>query len=190
MDAEALGLASKSGWPQRIAMSKDYDMLQGLVSIGVGLALIALALTENLIWLAVGCGISAAVGVSWYQKRYGTAHATDARNVWAAAFATLGFLSVSIASSIDHSRPGPLLWTPLIAGAMLLAGEWAGLRHAGLTIWHWLSCLALMLCTFLPLAGWHPPRFQVIALIGPALIVIGVVDHLRLVKTLGNEGQR
>ncbi|MEL4505134.1 hypothetical protein AAEX63_12745 [Luteococcus sp. H138] len=170
---------------RRIAVSKDYDMLQGLISVGTGLSVLLAAATRNYLWMAIGGGLSAAIGVTWYEKRYGKARATRNRNAWTLLFTVLAIVLIVLANGLDHFHPGPLLWTPLVAGPLMLAGEWAGLRHTGLTVWHWISCIALTACAFIPLLGYQPSHWFAMGTLAPALVVIGLVDHQRLVKVLG-----
>lgn len=170
---------------QRIAVSKDYDMLQGLIPVGTGISILLAAATRDFTWMAIGSGLSVAIGVSWYEKRYGKARTTRNRSAWTVLLTILAILVIVFANGFDHFHPGPLLWTPLLAGPLMLAGEWAGLRHTGLTIWHWISCIVLTLCSFIPLFGSHPSFWFAMGTLAPALIVIGLVDHQRLVKALG-----
>lgn len=56
-------------------------------------------------------------------------------------------------------------------------------RHTGLTAWHWVAFLALFACALLPVAFHrHPGPWGGIALVGVVLVVLGLVDHLRLVR--------
>ncbi|MFZ2259816.1 hypothetical protein EDD41_0998 [Luteococcus japonicus] len=169
----------------RIAVSKDYDMLQGLITVGTGISILLAAATRDFTWMAVGSCLSVAIGVTWYEKRYGKARSTRSRSAVTVLFSILVILAVVIASGFDQWRPGPLLWTPLVAGPLMLAGKWAGLRHTGLTMWHWISCVALTLCAFIPLFGYHPSFWFAMGTLALPLIVIGSVDHQRLVSALG-----
>ncbi|MEL4358100.1 MULTISPECIES: hypothetical protein [unclassified Luteococcus] len=170
---------------RRIAVSKDYDMLQGLITVGTGISILLTAVTRNFMWMGVGSCLSVAIGLPWYEKRYGKARSRRSRSAVTILFSILAILAVVIASGVDQWKPGPLLWTPLVAGPLMLAGEWAGLRNTGLTIWHWISCIALTLCAFIPLTGYQPSFWFSMGTVAPALIVIGLVDHQRLVSALG-----
>lgn len=171
---------------RRIAVSKDYDMLQGLITVGTGISVLLAATNHNFLWMGIGSALSVVIGVSWYEKRFGRARSTRSRSAATVLFSILAILVVVIASGVDQWRSGPLLWTPLVAGPLMLAGEWAGLRHTGLTLWHWASCILLTLCAFIPLLGYQPSFWFSMGTLAPALIVIGLVDHRRLVEALGN----
>lgn len=170
---------------RRIAVSKDYDILQGMIAVGTGLSVLLAAANRDFIWMAIGGGLSAAFGAAWYEKRYGKARTTRTRGLWTLLLSLVAIGVIIIANGFDHWHPGPLLWTPLVAGPLMLLGEWAGLRHTGLTIWHWISCILLTLCALIPLFGNHPSHWFAMGTVALPLVVIGLVDHQRLVSVLG-----
>lgn len=88
--------------------------------------------------------------------------------------------------AIEHIFEGPLYWTSLAAGPLILWFYWNGLKHVRLTAWHWISCIGITFCSLLALPGLEIPRSVNFVFIGLALITIGIVDHQRLYKVFRN----
>lgn len=177
--------ATPEDMSRRIAAAKDYGMLQGLITAGVGLACLLGAATRDAFWLSIGCAFSGAIGTWWYQNRYGRARGTTRGLLWALVIVVVAIGLITTAAICDIFHRGPVLWTPLVAGPVLALGEWFGLRHVGMTAWHWLACIGLTLCALIPLFGHEPGVWFALGTLSLPLIVIGVVDHRRLVGILG-----
>lgn len=170
---------------ERVAASRDYDMLQGLVAAGCGAALVVCGLTDQPLALTFLALITTAAGTSWYRKRYGHKRTTTERNVVGAVISAIAIVVLMITSGFDYFQESPVLLTSLAGAALLALGYGSGLKHVGMTVWHWVVIAALAASSLLPLLGWHPGRFAAHIPLGVALIVIGLVDHARLVRIFG-----
>lgn len=170
---------------RRIAASKDYDMLQGLVGVWVGCGILLSAATGYVSWLAILGGVGSAVGAGWYEKRYGKQRSSNNRTAITLLISCAAILAICIATGMDHWHPGPILWGPLVSAGMLVLANVLGYRHIGATIWHWLCAAGVALASLGPLLDWHPSRIGSLIPLGIALIITGWIDHRRLVSIFG-----
>jgi len=93
-----------------------------------------------------------------------------------------------VAYVLDRWLQLPVLLTMLGLTASLAVGQFLMLRRTGLTAAHWCAYAALALAALAPVVG--GPRGAealpyVLVCAGVALIVLGLVDHRRLVQILG-----
>lgn len=173
---------------QAAAVTREYDALMGLSQVVLGIGAIVAGLTgQTAVYLAIGAALSGA-SASWYVKRYGRVRATSARNtlIFAGAMAMVVVLLVSYI--LDRWLEPPVLLTLIGLAVTLAVGQFLMLRRTGLTVVHWLVYAALVLAAFGPLVG--GPRGggalgYILVAAGIALIVLGIVDHRRLVRILG-----
>lgn len=178
--------------PERVrraaAVAREYDALMGLSLVVLGLGCVVAGLTGQVaVYVAIGAALSGA-SASWYVKRYGRVRASGSRNalIFAGSMAMLVILLLGYV--LDRWLQLPVLLTLLGLAVSLAVGQFLMLRRTGLTPVHWLVYAALALAACAPVAGW--PRGAdslpyVLVTAGLALIVLGVVDHRRLVKILG-----
>lgn len=170
---------------QRIAVARDYDMLTGLMPACTGIGLVGAAIVDGA-WPLWAASIAGGIASGWYRRRHGTHRTGPRRSAAAAAIALVWGGSLLAAMSHDQHTTGPVLLTPLVAAAGLGVGEWLGLRHVGLTTWHWATVILLGLCCLAPVLGWERNGvLSSVVFLGPALVVVGLVDHHRLTTALG-----
>lgn len=169
----------------RIAVSKDYYMLQGIPIMMIRFTLIIFGAGAN-IFAVLGTALSCMSSVGWYAKTYGKASLNPAQ-LKKMIITFLG-LAITIGSvyAIERIFEDPLYWTSLAVGPLILWIYWNGLKHVGLTTWHWISCIGITFCSLLALPGLEIPRSVNFVFIGLALITIGIVDHHRLYKVFRN----
>ncbi|MBB3325153.1 hypothetical protein [Microlunatus antarcticus] len=165
------------------AVAADYTQLQGLInaSTGVGFALWALGQPGS---GGVVIGIGAAVGVAYYRRRYGRA-VGRASLLATLAFVLAAFVLCLVGYVLDRLAVSPVLLLPLLAAVSLAAGYRLGYRHVGVTRAHWAAVALLVLGSLTPLVGLDVlgPRTGVL-LLGAAMVVIGLADHVRLVAAM------
>jgi hypothetical protein len=168
-------------------LAREYDALQGLTFVVLGGAFLFGSLVdEPAVWIALGAAASASAPL-WYQRRFGTVKPTPDRNAWVAlgvATALLLFLGAYVA---DRHLRGPVLLTLLAVALSLGVGQHLMLRRTGLTPVHLAVYGLVALAAAGPLVGLGTGAQllpYVLAVTGGALVVVGLVDHRRLVRAL------
>ncbi|MET1007588.1 MAG: hypothetical protein ABWX96_18700 [Propionibacteriaceae bacterium] len=170
------------------AVAREYDALMGLSLVVLGLGSVVAGLTgQTAVYLAIGAALSGA-SASWYIKRYGRVRAGGLRNLWIFAGAMTLVVILLVAYVLDRWLQLPVLLTLLGLAASLAIGQFLMLRRTGLTPAHWCVYAALALAALAPVVG-GPRGAEALAYVlvcaGVALIVLGLVDHRRLVQILG-----
>ena len=179
------------------AVAADYNQLQGLTTATTGLGLAVWALGGSFagpIIIAVGVSIT----VTWYEKRYGKVRQRGAlrSSIGMILLAVLAVLAAFAADGV-LGPPGPIfpslaggpgtfpLLLPLVGAVCLAISYKVAYRHVGVTWIHWAVAGLLALSAFLPLLGLATLGASTgVLLLGVALVVVGIVDHVRLVTTM------
>lgn len=165
----------------------DYETLQGLTTVGLGAALVVLAATGNIALGTIGMALSAVVGPTYYYRRYGRASMPRSAVLLSVLLSIVAVVLVFCGLVADHFVQGPVALGALVCAVVLTALFPLGYRRVRPTRWHWIAVGALALSGLVPLTGWPADpvlwRYSLIT-IGPALILIGCVDHLRLRRAL------
>ncbi len=170
------------------AVAREYDALMGLSLVVLGIGCVVAGLTGQFaIYVAIGAALSGA-SASWYVKRYGRVRAGGTRNGWIFAGSMTMVVILLVGYVLDRWLQLPVLLTLIGLAGSLAVGQFLMLRRTGLTPIHWCVYAALLLAAFAPLVGGPrggdaQPYMLICA--GLALIVLGLVDHRRLVKILG-----
>lgn len=165
------------------AVAADYTNLQGLINVTTGVGLVLWAL-DHPTWAVVVIGFGAAGWALYYRRRFGrtvgraSAPATAGLVVAAFAVCMVGYV-------VDGLLAGPVLVLPLLAAGCFATAYRLGFRHVGVTPVHWAVVALLVVSAFAPLLGLGAlgARTGVLAL-GAALAVVGLVDHVRLVRAM------
>lgn len=170
------------------AVAREYDALMGLSLVVLGIGCVVAGLTgQTAVYVAIGAALSGA-SASWYVKRYGRVRATGSRNslIFAGSMAMVVVLLLGYV--LDRWLQLPVLLTLIGLAVSLAVGQFLMLRRTGLTAIHWCVYGALGLAAFAPLVGGprggDAQQYMLICA-GLALIVLGLVDHRRLVQILG-----
>jgi hypothetical protein len=170
------------------AVAREYDALMGLSLVVLGLGSVVAGLTgQTAVYLAIGAALSGA-SASWYIKRYGRVRSAGLRNLWIFTGSMTMVVILLVAFVLDRWLELPVLLTLLGLAASVAVGQFLMLRRTGLTPVHWCVYAALALAALAPVVG--GPRGAealpyVLVCAGVALIVLGLVDHRRLVQILG-----
>lgn len=182
------GVETLKNIEHRIAISKDYGTLQGYLLIPHAIWFLLAPLMPYyapiLPFLALGSMIAITY---WYENKFGKVISKEFFSKETLLFSVTMVVMIAIGNAIDHFSPGPILWTPLLAGPLMLILYRTGLRNVGLTFAHWASCISLTLCAFIPFTPWHPNGYESLAFVGVPLIIIGIIDHRRLEQGLKKE---
>lgn len=172
-------------------IAADYETLQGLTTVGLGAALVVLGATGNIGLGSVLMALSAVFGPTYYYRRYGRAPMPRSTVLVAVLLSIVSVFVVFCALVADHFVQGPVAFGALVCAVVLTALFPLGYRRVRPTRWHWIAVGALALAGLVPLTGWPADavlwRYS-LAVIGPALILIGCVDHLRLRRALAPIG--
>lgn len=169
-------------------VAADYEALQGLTPMLMGAALLFMGISDNLGIGAVFLACSVAIGEGHYYKKYGRAN-TKASSRWRTVVLALGWVLASCVGLVFDRWAGiPVALGTLICGLALIPFDRIQYRHVGSTRIHWAVIGGLAASSLVPLlAGWGSPdwlwRYS-IAVIGVAMVIRGLVDHLRLTKAL------
>ncbi|SEP67817.1 hypothetical protein [Microlunatus flavus] len=165
------------------AVAADYEVLQGLITASTGVGLVVWAFGSST-WATIVIALGVAVGVGYYQKRFGKAVSRHSA-LLTIAYALVAVVVCGTAYSIDRALGLPVLVLPLAAGALLAVGYRWGYRHVGVGPAHWVALAVVVLSAFAPLVGLDGLRERVgLFSLGLALVVVGLVDHARLVASM------
>lgn len=185
---------STSDVDRAVAVAAEYDALQGLAWVTLGVALLVGAVVpgQAAVYLALGAALTALVP-GWYHRRYGLARPTNRRNILVIVGTLVSFVLLGTAFILDRVLQPPVLVTMLTLAVVLGVGQHLMLRRTGLTPVH-LAVYALVALTALaPLLGGDRGSTGLLsyglAVAGLALVVTGLVDHRRLVRILGPAGE-
>ena len=172
----------------------DYYYVRGLMQVPLGIAFIASALS-NAHWEPLAReGVFLAVlallaGLSWlanrfYDQHYGRVTPPSGRRAKATAVAMIGFvmvigLSLLLSSNASWSLDLPVNPTAAAFGFFMLfySAVMITLRLHHIVIWG-----GLVVVSLLPV--WHDDDLGLV-LVGVAIMVNGVFDHLQIVRTMG-----
>lgn len=168
------------------AVAADYDALQGLITIGTGIALILMAVMPTPAFGAVVAGCSVAIGQGYYYKKYGKVRQRPGQIGGALGAAILVVLLASVGVIVDVFSGLPVMVGPLTGALALLIFGRLSYRHVGVTRIHLAVVAVLPFGALLPLTGLASDHFWSIDLwlLGLALIIIGLVDHNRLTSAM------
>ncbi len=174
--------------PERAsAVAKEYDALQGLAPAVMGLGLVGGAATDQpVIWILLAAGLVSATN-GWYARRFGTVKPTADRAAWAALCSVVAGLLFLGGYALDRALQGPVLLTLLAVALSLGVGQYLLLRRMGLTVLHKVVYVLVALAAGGPLVGLGRGNAllpYILLVSGLALVVIGLVDHRRLVRAL------
>lgn len=168
-----------------MAVARECDALMGLTSAVLGAGFLMAAVTgQPGVWIALGAAFSA-MGTGWYHRRFGFARPRRGRLVRA----NLGAAIVLVAFALDRRLAPPVVLSLLAVAAGLGVGQFLMLRRVGLTPVHWAVYAALVVAAFAPMAGvanqglFTP--FVLVAVGAGLVVVVGLVDHRRLVRAMG-----
>lgn len=191
-------------------VTENYERLQGLKMMPVGVLMLALAVFALLridwpgmtseeegalfgVLLIFGgiFGCLAASLASWvisgrYEQRYGKARRSPISR-WAGVLIVLGAVSFYVAHTIDIVLMTPMYLPYLVVGVAGIVFWWPERRFR---IHYLFVAVTFLLVGFLPLAGVLPGNYFGEALgllflhLGISVIVIGLLDHLLLIHTL------
>jgi hypothetical protein len=170
------------------AVAREYDALMGLSLVVLGIGCVVAGLTGQFaVYVAIGAALSGA-SASWYVKRYGRVRAAGSRNALIFAGSMTMVVVLLVGYVLDRWLQLPVLLTLLGLAVSLAVGQFLMLRRTGLTAIHWAVYAALVVAAFAPVVGGPrggdaQPYMLICA--GAALIVLGLVDHRRLVQILG-----
>ncbi|MGH3502695.1 MAG: hypothetical protein ACRDQA_17650 [Nocardioidaceae bacterium] len=186
-------MMTMSGPRRAPAVAREYEALQGLAAVGLGAGGVVAAFTEPPV---AGVALGVVLGASapaWYHRRYGLAKPKATRTWWSLFGAALATLGVFAAYALDIAVQRPVLATPLVLAAALAVGQYLSLRRTGLTWLHWAVYVLVAASAAGPLLGLGIGTnllTYVLVVGGLAFIVLGVVDHIRLVRFMGPVDER
>ena len=175
-------------------VAADYEALQGLTTLMMGVALLFMGISDNILIGSVFLACSAAIGQSHYYKKYGKAN-TKSSHLWITIAVGLLWVFASFTGLVvDRWSSLPVAVGALACGITLILFDKVQYRHVGPTRVHWLVIVGLLISGLVPMfAGWASPvwlwRYSV-AMIGLALVIRGVMDHHRLTRALGPASQQ
>lgn len=167
-------------------LARDFGALTRLDSAALGLSYAVCGLSGN--WGLMSLGIVAGVGCRWwYRRRFGVV-LERTEHSWRFAGVGLAFAALGIASFVVDDRGLlPFSCLLLVAAAGMVALNVVGLARVGATPAHWAVCAGLVVAALVPAAegGTSAPSSGYVGVVaGAVMIVIGLVDHVRLVRAL------
>lgn len=172
------------------AVAHDYEALMGLPSIVFGACfLLGAATGGGLGWWAVLALVAGGASRGWYRRRYGQVTPRDDQPRWVGVVTAAGFL---LAFAADEWWSPPVSATLLAVAAALAASAVLELSRVGLSAVHWAVRAALVVASFAPVVGVGAGGVSspfVLAVVGGAMVVLGVVDHVRLVRAMAPAGR-
>jgi hypothetical protein len=165
------------------AVAADYTTLQGLINVTTGLGFVLWALDHSS-WAAVVMGLGAGAGSLYYRWRFG--QAVRHGSVVATLAVVLSAFVICMAGLVlDRLLAGPVLTLPLLAAACLAVAYRLGYRHVGVTRTHWAAVALLVVGSLAPLLGLAVLGASTgMLLLGVAVVLVGVADHVRLVAAM------
>lgn len=167
------------------AVAREYDALQGLTCVIMGVGCLGAAfLDQPAVWIALGGGLGSSAN-AWYVRRFGTVRPAPGRTAWSVLGAVVAVTLVLLGYVLDRLLRGPVLLTLLAVAASLAIGQHLLLRRVGLTLVHRFVHGLVALAALGPLVGLGRGDAllpYVLVVTGAALIVVGAVDHRRLVR--------
>ena len=165
------------------AVAADYEVLQGLITATTGVGLVVWALGSST-WASIVIALGVAIGVGYYQQRFGRAVSRHSA-VLTIAYALVAVIVCGAGFVVDRLLVLPVLALPLAAAVCLLAAFRWGYRHVGVGPAHWVALGVVVLSAFAPLVGFTAlgARTGLLSL-GVAMVLIGLVDHVRLVRSM------
>lgn len=168
-------------------VAHDYVSLMGLASVAYGCGFLAGALSGWPGCISLGGVLLGGACQRWYRHRFGAVVARGPRSLGAAVCFALGLIFPLVGALVDV-RVRPPVSVTLLAMALLLGGAWVvALRRVGLTVVHWAAIAAMVAAALAPAAGLGdvaPFSPYVLTVVGCALMVVGAVDHVRLVRAM------
>ncbi len=176
-----------------VALAQEYDGLMGLSYIALGLGFLYAAVTDQpAIGIALGAAFSG-LATSWYVRRFGGVKPRPGRSSRLFAGAMIAVVILIVAFVLDRWLTPPVSLSILAMVLVLGGGQFLTLRRVGLTPIHWVVYGLLAIAALGPLVGLGVGGLTstyVLTVIGIALIVVGFVDHRRLVKMMGPTPQQ
>ena len=191
------------------AVVREYESLKGLLMLPTGLGLVLGAGSASaLLWggwePAMAAPLACVVGLAiqgvgtwwvarWYDDHLGSARAARRDMVLPGVVAALCLPLILVSMGHDFFSGWPvLLAPPVLAGLLLLLLRHA-LRLSGLTRGHLVACALLglsgLLPVVVPVAGAHRITITFFAT-GLTIIAIGLLDHRRLMASVGGSGRQ
>lgn len=188
---------------------REYESLKGLLLLptGLGLALGA-GLASALLWSGRESGMVApfaclvglviqGVGTwwvaRWYDDHLGSARADRRDMVLPGVGAALCLPLILVSIGHDFFSGWPVLLAPPVLAGLILLLLRHQLRRSGLTRGHLVACgllgLSGLLPAVVPVANGHRITLTFFAT-GLAVIVIGLLDHRRLLASVGGSGRQ
>lgn len=171
-----------------VAVAREYDALMGLTSVVMGAGfLMASIIDPPAVWIALGSAFGA-MCPEWYYRRFGFTRPRPRRVVWSSVGVGVVLAAVLVAFVLDRWLAPPVVLSLLAVAAGLGAGQFLMLHRVGLTPVHWAVYAALVVAAFAPMVGVaNKGLFTpfVLAVTGAALVVLGLIDHRRLVRAMG-----
>lgn len=172
-----------------VAVAREYDALQGLVLVVMGGALLfGSVVGQPAVWIALG-GAACGSAPLWYERRFGTVKPPPGRTAWTALGAGAALMLFLGGYIVDRQVRGPVLLTLVALAISLGVGQYLQLRRTGLTPVHKAVYGLVALGAAGPLVGLGLGASllpYILAVTGAALVVLGLVDHRRLVRSFAS----
>lgn len=202
-------LSSKADCLPLEAVVREYESLKGLLLLPTGLGMVLGAgLSSALLWSRWESGMAAplacvvglaiqAVGTwwvaRWYDDHLGSARAPRRDMVLPGVVAALCLPLILVSMGHDFFSGWPVLVAPPVLAGLLLLLLRHQLRRSGLTRGHLVACgllgLSGLLPAVVPVTSGHRVTLTLFAT-GLTVIVIGLLDHRRLLASVGGSGRK
>ncbi len=173
-------------------VAREYDALQGLSFVAMGAAfLVGSVIDQPAVWIALGAAASGSAPL-WYQRRFGTVKPPPGRTAWVALGSVIALLLFLGGYVLDRHLRGPVLLTLVALALSLGVGQYLMLRRTGLTVVHVVVYALVAVAAAGPVVGWGRGEVllpYILAVTGAALVVVGLVDHRRLVRSFAPLGE-
>lgn len=168
--------------------AQEYDALMGLSMVPLGGGFILAAVT-GYVAVCIGLGSAFAILViAWYNRKYGAVRPKSGRNRAMVLGVVVAIVLIVTGWILDELLATPVSLSLLAIAISYGLGEWLMLRRIGFTPVHWVVCLLFLVAAFGPAIGIGSIGLfsaYTLACTGTALIVIGLVDHVRFVRLIG-----